>query len=46
MDQAWKTNKHKNTATELKFSSIFFAILGEEPIVYQNPQTVLKSVGK
>ena len=36
IDRAWKTNKHKNTAMELKSSIIFFAILGEEPIVYQN----------
>jgi hypothetical protein len=46
IDRALKTNKHKNTAMKLKSSIIFFAILKEEPIVYQNPKTVLKSVGK
>ena len=46
IDQARKTNKHKNTAMELKSSIIFFAILGEEPIVYQEVQTFLKSVEK
>ena len=46
IDQARKTNKHKNTAMELKSSIIFFAILREEPIVYQEVQTFLKSVGK
>ena len=45
IDRAWKTNKHKNTAMELKSSIIFFAILREEPIVYQDVQTILKSVG-
>ena len=34
IDRAWKTNKHKNTAMELRSSILFFAILGEEPIVY------------
>ena len=46
IDQARKTNKHKNTAMELKSSIIFFAILREEPIVYQEVQTFLKSVEK
>ena len=31
---------------ELGSSILFFAILREEPIVYRNIQTVLKSVGK
>ena len=31
---------------ELKSFIIFFAILREEPIVYQTVETVLKSVGK
>ena len=35
IDRAWKTNKHGNSAKELKSSIIFFAILREEPIVYQ-----------
>ena len=46
IDQARKTNKHKNTAMELKSSIIYFAILREEAIVYQEVQTILKSVGK
>ena len=46
IDRSLKTNKHKNTAMELKSSIIFFAILIEEPIVYQQVQTILKSVGK
>ena len=46
IDRALKTNKHKNSAMKLKSSIIFFAILGEEPIVYQNVQTVLKSAKK
>ena len=46
MDRAWKTNKHKNTAMELRSSILFFAILGEVPIVYQTAKTVFKSVEK
>ena len=36
IERAWKTNKHKNTAVKLGSSILFFAILGEEPIVYQS----------
>ena len=32
IDRAWKTNKHKNTAMELRSSILFFAILREDPI--------------
>ena len=46
IDRAWETNKQNNTAIELESSIIFFAILREEPIVYLEVQTVLKSVEK
>ena len=44
--RARKILKHQNTAIELTTSMIFFAILKEGPIVYQEVQTILKSVGK